>query len=220
MSSLVHVELMLTPKQIMRIGKGEQIQLSAKALHTKAHALKLHPVNATKLHKARNAHKGVRLQLSEEEMHASGIFDWLRDAGNWVKKNIIDSDVYQQAIRPAVREVIKTGIDALPVGSTAKDAARKVAEIAGQKSGAFGVRLPRHHGRMHGGATVTEVMEHEDYYPEMHRPRGRRAPVRFELSNSYSNLIGPDHPAMWPSSASLPAPGLKPPKKGGSFRVA
>ena len=99
--------------------------------------LVLHPANAKKVQRAVRNQKGCRLILSPEEIEGSGLFDWLKNAGQWVKKNIIDSPFYQQNVRPIAKQLVKSGVQMLPVG---QDLAQKGADWLGEKSGAFGMR--------------------------------------------------------------------------------
>jgi hypothetical protein len=76
--------------------------------------LRLHHHNAKKIHHARKHKKGVRLQMShpeiQETVHAGGFGDFLnklKNAGQWLKSNVIDSHFYKSAIKPIARQLVK-----------------------------------------------------------------------------------------------------------------
>jgi hypothetical protein len=48
----------------------------------------------------------VHLGLSPEEIHhtsGTGLFDWVKNAMNWVKDKVVDTPFYQQVIRPIAK---------------------------------------------------------------------------------------------------------------------
>lgn len=84
--------------------------------------------------------RGFRLQIVS--MGGEGIFDWLKNAGSWVKKNVIDTPFYQKAIRPVAKELVRTGVETFVPGGIARDAVSKGTEFLSEKTGAFGIRKP------------------------------------------------------------------------------
>ncbi len=147
----------LTDAQAKKIIRQEPVKVSAKQIGVGSKVILLHPENHAKLSKAKKAGRGAVLYMSpgevlatvESEMDGTGIFQdiWrgLKSGYNWVKKNIIDTPLYQGAIKP----LIKTGVNTLagiaktatgnsPAGNTAIDAI--VGEV-GNKTGAFGLKV-------------------------------------------------------------------------------
>lgn len=137
--------LALTDKQLKKLAKGQVSQLnkdtvSGKTIGGGAMECSLHlkPRKKKALDKARRAGKGYRLQMDQEELKASGLLTWLKKAGKATKK-LIDSDWYQEKIKPALREGSDMLIDQAPAPELAKDILRTGRNWVGDKTGAFGV---------------------------------------------------------------------------------
>ncbi len=146
----------LTDAQIKKIIRQEPIKITSKQIGVGSKVILLHPENHMKLSKAKKAGRGAVLYLSpgevlatvESEMDGTGFLQdvWrgLKSGYNWVKKNIIDTPIYQGAIKPLVKQgvnvlagIAKTATGNSPAGNTAIDAV--VGEV-GNKTGAFGLK--------------------------------------------------------------------------------
>ena len=147
----VEIEIHLSEPQIHKIMKGKPVQISAGNIHHKTHKLKVYPHKAKKIHAARKAHRGTRLQLSRKEIEASGVFDWLKNAAKFVKDKVIDSDFYQKNLKSLAKNAVNTGIDTFIPNPIARDLAHKAADVVGQKTGAFGISQPSLHNSRKGG---------------------------------------------------------------------
>jgi hypothetical protein len=143
MSELIEIPLALSHNQALKLKRGNQIQLHHKQLtHNHNVVLKLHPAHVKRIDDALRRKKGLRLQLSQGEVQASGLFDWLRDAGNWVKKNVIQTDAYQKFAKPLVKNLVDRGATALKavVGNDdINNAIDKGVNYVGQQTGAYGL---------------------------------------------------------------------------------
>jgi hypothetical protein len=182
------VPLTLTESQFKKMKAGHPIQLAHHQIGGGGlkHHLMLHPETAKKVAGAVRRGKGVRIHVSPHEFQASGegimdFFNKLKDAGKWVKEKVIDTPFYQQNIRPIARQLVNTGLDmaATKLGPAA-DIARKGAYALGDTTGAFGLKAPK--------------------------KRGRKAicQTEYALDSNYSPMVGPMHPAMWPTVPNLP----------------
>lgn len=148
-------KLDLTEAQIKKIIRQEPVRVAAKQIGTGSKVVLLHPENHAKLSKAKNGGRGAVLSMSpgevlatvESEMDGTGLFSdiWkgLKSGYNWVKKNIVDTDLYQGAIKPLVKQGVstlagmaKTATGNNPAGNAAIEGI--VGEI-GKKTGAFGL---------------------------------------------------------------------------------
>ncbi len=146
----------LTDAQAKKIIRQEPVKVSAKQIGTGNKVILLHPENHAKLSKAKKAGRGAVLYMSpaevlatvESDLDGSGIFDSiykaLKSGYNFIKKNIIDTPLYQGAIKPLVKQgvnvlsgIAKTATGNSPAGNTAIDAI--VGEV-GNKTGAFGLK--------------------------------------------------------------------------------
>lgn len=145
------VRINITKKQLDQALNGRPIRLLSSQIGNGDIALSLHPANIRIIEKAVLKGKGCNLHLSEgellssaEDMNGEGlfgdIFKGLKSGYSWVKKNIIDSDIYQKALKPIVRRAVDTGLNVVkgsaPELGTAIDMAR---DQIGSKTGAFGV---------------------------------------------------------------------------------
>lgn len=147
------VRINITKKQLNQALNGKPIRLLSSQIGNGDIALSLHPANIRIIEKALLKGKGCNLHLSEgellstaEDMGANGeglfsdIYKGLKSGYSWVKKNIIDSDIYQKALKPIVRRAVDTGLNVVkgsaPELGTAIDMAR---DQIGSKTGAFGV---------------------------------------------------------------------------------
>lgn len=136
----------LTLPQAKKLMKGGIIQVKPEALDSNMHWLILEKKMANKVRKAKKAGKGCRIHLSPSEMECCGegfaeFWQGLKDAGNWVKKNIIDSSVYQSAIKPIVRSAVDTGLTAVaPKLGIAAPAAKAAVDELGRQTGAYGLK--------------------------------------------------------------------------------
>lgn len=145
------VKIDITKPQVAKALAGKPIRFT-KAQLGKGHPISLHPANVSIVEKAVLAGRGCCLTISPGEIHATnedmggnGIFGdiWkgLKSGYSWAKKNIIDTPIYQQTVKPLVRKAVDTGVLALSAAvPEAAPFAKMAADQLGQKTGAFGVR--------------------------------------------------------------------------------
>ncbi len=145
----------LTDVQARKIIKQEAVKLTASQIGVGDKIIMLHKENHAKLSKAKRGNRGTILYMSpaevlatvESNMDGTGIFQdiWkgLKSGYKFVKKNIIDTPLYQGAIKPLVKSGVSTlaGMAKMatgnnPAGNTAIDAV--VGEV-GKQTGAFGL---------------------------------------------------------------------------------
>lgn len=180
MSQLVRIPVHISQNQGRKALRGGSIQLSKQQLHAQPNIeLALHPLNVKKLEKALKSNKGVRLVLSQQELEGSNIWNWLKGAAKFLKEKVIDTPIYQQVAKPALRQLVNMGVEMAPPG-LARDAARKLADEVSARTGAFGLKQGKLPKGM-GGASLK---------PD--KKRGKQ-------------LLSLDHPAMDP--VEMPPPG-------------
>lgn len=186
------VSLHLSQNQMMKASRGHPIQISREQLRKNGNVqIALHPSNLAKLHKALKQNKGVRLQFSKAELEGGNILEWLRNAGKFIKEKIIDTPLYQQVAKPALRQLVNMGVELAPPG-LARDAARKLAEEVGTRTGAFGLK---------GGALKDK----------------KRNKSLIAMEHPAMNPVMMPAPGDWPCDV---CGSKKPSKSGGSFRPA
>jgi hypothetical protein len=140
------IQLLLSRPQIRRLAQGKAVQLKhADIHHPQGVHVALRQRQATKLHRAHLQGKGARLRIDPDQLGASGLLDWIKDAGRWIKDKIIDSDVYQKTLRPIAREAVNRGIQtasalAGPFSKEAQQVLQSGANYIGDRTGAFGLK--------------------------------------------------------------------------------
>lgn len=177
------VDVSLSHHQIQKAARGHPIQLHAKQLHGAHHKLVLHPENAKKYHRAKRQRKGVRLHLSPEEIHASGLMDWLKKGFEFVKEKVVPTvqKIYEP-LKPILAPIIRQGTEQLVqkgiskvgaknkfLGDVASQLAPSAIEALGSKTGAFGLRKHMIHGS--GTGTMSPILS--PLHPAMMTPRSR-----------------------------------------------
>lgn len=156
----------VTPAQLIKLWKGQPIQLSSQALKTPNSRVYVHPETAKKLAKARMRGTGCRICMAQPEilqsgprksgkgMAGAGWYDdaWaaLESAYNWVADKApqiyqdyvqpaIQSEFYQQNIRPKIKSALETFAESKPYSGVTMPL---IASL-GEKTGAFGVKKPK-----------------------------------------------------------------------------
>ena len=143
----------ITQAQLNKALHGKPIKINKDQIGSGDLYLSLHPANRKIVEKASLKGSGCCLNLSEGELLASaedmggqGIFGdiWkgLKSGYKWAKKNIIDTPIYQKAIKPVVRELVQKGVQiaktAVP-GELGK-AIDMGSDLISKETGAFGIK--------------------------------------------------------------------------------
>ena len=133
------VPLTLTHPQFLKIRRGGMIQLKPSQFNNPRHFLMLHPETVNKINKNLSKGKGVRIIVSPHEFECSGegLKEWFQKAGTWIKDKIINTPLYQQAVKPVTRYFVEQGMAKIPEGKV-KEAIREKVEKFGEESGAYG----------------------------------------------------------------------------------
>lgn len=198
------VKLYLEPKH-KKLVRGATVQLkpchmSGSGMSVKPVDLKLSPKMEKAIAKAMRASKGYRLRLSPAEIEGSGIkeafekfkvgakrgLEGVKKGYELYKEHVVP--VAGPAIRKGLKGAAKAGLAALAVAqpelvpaiALLESQSDRIVDAIGDKTGAYG---------MCGGAMK---QQRTHYAPEW---------------DTYSSLIGPNHPAMHPPRSELPAMG-------------
>lgn len=146
------IKINITRPQLQKALNGKPVQFNASQIGSGSNYLSLHPANVKIVEKAAMKGSGCVINLSPgellataEDMEGNGIFGdiWkgLKSAYKWTKKNVIDTPIYQQNLKPLVRQAVNTAASAAksfaPQLGTAIDMG--VNEI-GKQTGAFGLK--------------------------------------------------------------------------------
>lgn len=154
------VPVTIEVEQFKKLIKGRPVQLKSHQLHPNhKHHVMVHPLMSAKMHKAKIAGKGVRLQMTPHEIEMTGegwgdlwnsiksgvssAWNWGREnipkAVSWVKDNVVDTPFYQEKIRPKIREKLEGFAESKPYSGYTIPAI----EYLGDETGAWGMKTRR-----------------------------------------------------------------------------
>jgi len=124
------VQLSISPAQMTKIRKGLPIQIKHESMGNGDIVVSLHPENAKKMMSAFKRGKGLRIQMDEDEVRASGLLDGLKKLGKKAEKSIVD-------VGNKVAKPIKKGISQIPkpVRDVLQDEAQGLIDTTGTTLG-------------------------------------------------------------------------------------
>ncbi len=85
------IQLSISPAQMTKIRKGLPIQIKHDSMGNGDVVVSLHPENAKKMMNAFKRGKGLRMQMDEDEVRASGFLGSLKKLGKKVEKGVVDA---------------------------------------------------------------------------------------------------------------------------------
>jgi hypothetical protein len=101
------LQISISPAQMTKIRKGLPIQISHGSMGNGDMVIALHPEKAKKMVSAFKRGKGLRIQMDEDEVRASGLLDGIKRLGKKVEKGVVD-------VGNKVAKPIKKGISQIP----------------------------------------------------------------------------------------------------------
>ena len=108
----------LNAAQLRNIKAGKPFQLSPSQMKAGGkHMIKLHPANKKKILRALKQNKGVRIQLSKEEIEGGNIMDFFKGLASAGKKAY---DTVAPILKPIVAPLIRQGLTAAATAGTQK----------------------------------------------------------------------------------------------------
>ena len=146
------IKIDITKPQLKKAISGKSVRISKNQIGSGTSYLSLHPANVRIVEKAAMRGAGCticlapgELMATAEDMGGNGIFGdiWkgLKSGYKWVKKNVIDTDIYQKGIKPLVREAVNTGVNVLKTRAPNLGSAIDLGvDQISKQTGAFGVR--------------------------------------------------------------------------------
>jgi len=124
------IGLSLSPAQMTKIKKGLPIQISHGSMGNGDIVVSLHPENAKKMMSAFKRGKGLRIQMDEDEVRASGLLGSLKKLGKKVEKGVVD--VGNKVAKPAKKVISKIP---KPVRDVLQDEAQGLIDTTGTTLG-------------------------------------------------------------------------------------
>ena len=99
------MQIHITPTQLTKIRKGLPIQLKHGSMGNGDMVIAVHPEKAKKMASAFKRGKGLRIQMDEDEVRASGLLDGIKRLGKKVEKGVVD--VGNKIAKPAKKVISK-----------------------------------------------------------------------------------------------------------------
>lgn len=145
----------ITPAQLKKLESGKTVQLKFKdfedqTINDRGHFY-VHPEVSKKIAKAHMSKTGTRVTLTGPEIGVSGqgfadAWRWIKNkavpavvsAAKFVKTKVIDSPLYQQAIRPELHKLV-TGLEGQLPQNVIGQLVTKGIDVVGEKTGAYGL---------------------------------------------------------------------------------
>ena len=124
------IQLSISPAQMTKIRKGMPIQISHGSMGNGDVVVSLHPENAKKMMSAFKRGKGLRIQMDEDEVRASGLLGSLKKLGKKVEKSVVD--VGNKVAKPAKKVISKIP---KPVRDVLQDEAQGLIDTTGTTLG-------------------------------------------------------------------------------------
>ena len=85
------IQISISPAQLTKIKKGLPIQLKHGSMGSGDMVIAVHPDKARKMMSAYKRGKGLRIQMDENEVRASGLLDSIKRLGKTVEKGVVDA---------------------------------------------------------------------------------------------------------------------------------
>ena len=124
------IQLSISPAQMTKIRKGMPIQISHGSMGNGDVVVSLHPENAKKMMSAFKRGKGLRIQMNEDEVRASGLLGSLKKLGKKVEKGVVD--VGNKVAKPTKKIISKIP---KPVRDVLQDEAQGLIDTTGTTLG-------------------------------------------------------------------------------------
>ncbi len=124
------IQLSISPAQMTKIRKGMPIQISHGSMGNGDVVVSLHPENAKKMMSAFKRGKGLRIQMDEDEVRASGLLGSLKKLGKKVEKGVVD--VGNKVAKPTKKIISKIP---KPIRDVLQDEAQGLIDTTGTTLG-------------------------------------------------------------------------------------
>ena len=124
------VELSISPAQLSKIKRGMPIQISHGSMGNGDVVVSLHPENAKKMMSAFKRGKGLRIQMDEDEVRASGLLGSLKKLGKKVEKGVVDAG--NKVAKPAKKVISQIP---KPIRDVLQDEAQSLIDTTGTTLG-------------------------------------------------------------------------------------
>ena len=124
------IQIHITPSQLSKIKKGMPIQIKHDSMGSGDMVIAVHPDKAKKMMSAYKRGKGLRIQMDEDEVRASGLLGSLKKLGKKVEKGVVDAG--NKVAKPAKKVISKIP---KPIRDVLKDEAQGIVNTTGSTLG-------------------------------------------------------------------------------------
>jgi len=120
------VQISISPAQLSKIKKGMPIQIKHGSMGNGDIVIALHPDKAKKMMNAYKRGKGLRIQMNEDEVRASGLLDGIKRLGKKVEKGVVDAgNKVGKPVKQVISKIPK------PIRDVLKDEAHGLIDTTG-----------------------------------------------------------------------------------------
>ena len=99
------IQISISPAQLSKIKRGLPIQIKHDSMGSGDMVIAVHPDKAKKMMSAYKRGKGLRIQMDEDEVRASGLLGSLKKLGKKVEKGVVDAG--NKIAKPAKKVISK-----------------------------------------------------------------------------------------------------------------
>jgi len=124
------IQISVSPAQLSKIKRGLPIQLKHGSINQGDMVIAVHPENAKKMMSAFKRGKGLRIQMDEDEVRASGLLDGIKRLGKKAEKSIVDAG--NKVAKPAKKVISKIP---KPIRDVLQDEAQGLVNTTGSTLG-------------------------------------------------------------------------------------
>jgi hypothetical protein len=124
------MQISISPAQLSKIKRGMPIQIKHESMGNGDIVVSLHPENSKKMMSAFKRGKGLRMQMDEDEVRASGLLDGIKKLGKKVEKGVVD--VGNKVAKPTKKLISKIP---KPVRDVLQDEAQGLIDTTGTTLG-------------------------------------------------------------------------------------
>jgi len=124
------IQISISPAQLSKIKRGLPIQLKHGSMGSGDMVFAVHPDKARKMMSAYKRGKGLRIQMDENEVRASGLLDGIKRLGKKVEKGVVDAgNKVAKPTKKVISQIPK------PIRDVLKDEAQGIVNTTGSTLG-------------------------------------------------------------------------------------
>jgi hypothetical protein len=191
------VAVQLSERNMSRIRNGHTVLLKPTQLGSGSHKLQINDELAKRVGAAMKKNKGVKIQLSAQEIEASGLRSALKRVGRAYQRSI--KPVVGPVIRDVMTQVVKKGLPAAAIAMGQPELAAPAAFLADR----YAAKAVNALGDATGGFGLKKKKQ-------------KQSSSLITYDGNMSGFLPANHPALWPTNVVQADHSIR----GGSFKLA